>query len=176
MATKYPLIINNLKFLINPTSLKIGERLKKAQLDTQGGTMYHFWYEEPTTLDISGKVYGDKAYRQLLMFKQQYHKTNKVSRLYYKTNSYEGFINSMDIDYAIEDLGYYKYQINFQLLNNQTFNIEDFVLVPSSSGIAGILNKGVEFLDSGSKAINKYIEKHPESFISKIVPIDELTI
>lgn len=154
MATKYTLILNNVKFLVNPTSLRINKGVLMSSLNLQSGVKYYVWYDTPEVLTISGQAAGQTAYKELLFLKDNFERTNKVSTLFYKTSLYYGMITTLNVTFDATDPNRFAYDINFQLLYNQKFKIEDFALNPTGimGQIAGI-GQGVEDF------VNVYLSK-----------------
>lgn len=154
MATKYSLILNNVKFLVNPTGLAINKGILMSSLNLQSGTKYYVWYDSPEVLTISGQSAGQTAYRELLFLKENFQRTDKTSTLFYKTGLYYGILTSLTTNFEATDPNRFGYTINFQLLFGQKFRIEDFALNPSGimGQIAGI-GQGIE------DTINVYLNK-----------------
>ena len=123
---KYPLILNCVRFLINPNHLNITKPLSMGELETEKGVEFQTWYEKPETLEIDGLSAGKSAYKELQFLKHNFARTNKTSELYYKNRLYKGIITKLTVDAAIRHLYEYDYVITFQLLHGQTFAIEDF--------------------------------------------------
>lgn len=134
MATKYALILNGVKFLVNPTSLKINMGVLMSSLTTQGGVKYYIWYNNPEVLTIQGQSAGSTAYQELLFLKNNFERNNKTSSLFYKTTIYSGIITSLEVNYTSDSPNRFGYSINFQLLQGQKFKIEDFSLQPIKTG------------------------------------------
>lgn len=134
MATKFPLILNGVRFKVNPTSLHIQKALNFGTLQTQSGVKYQVWYNNPEVLTISGMSAGSTAFQELLFLKQNYDVTTspgKTSQLFYKTKTYTGFITSLDVTHTTATHNKFMYNITFQLLQNQQFKPEDFALLPT---------------------------------------------
>lgn len=157
MAIKYSLILNNVKFLINPTSLSITKGVLMSNLNLQSGTKYYIWYDSPEVLTISGQAAGQTAYRELLFLKNNFERSDKTSTLFYKTGLYYGIIVGLNTTFEAENPNRFTYSITFQLLFGQKFKIEDFALNPSGimGQIAGI-GQGIE------DTINVYLNKAEE--------------
>jgi len=124
-AKRYPVILNGVRFLINPKHLSVKKALSMGSLNTQEGVKYQVWYEIPEVVEIAGQCAGDTAFRELQFLKDTYAKPDKVSEMYYKNRLYKGIITSMPISASNDYIFRYKYTINFQLLNKQVFAIED---------------------------------------------------
>lgn len=138
MATRFPLILNGVRFRVNPTSLQIQKTVSYGTLATQSGVKYQIWYNNPEVLTISGTAAGVTAFQELLLLKQNYDVTTspgKTSRLFYKTRLYTGFITALDVTHAVTAHNRFQYNIVFQLLQGQQFKPEDFALQPT--GILG---------------------------------------
>lgn len=145
MATKYTLILNNVKFLVNPTALTINKGVLMSSLNLQSGTKYYVWYDSPEVLTITGQAAGSTAYKELLFLKDNFERTNKTSTLFYKTQLYYGMITSLRVTFDATDPNRFGYEINFQLLFGQRFKIEDFALNPTGvMGQIGGLLGGIE--------------------------------
>jgi len=156
MATKYPLILNSIRFQVNPTNLRISKPLVTSQLATQAGIRYQVWYDSPEVLTINGISAGSTAYQELLFLKQNYEQssTGGISTLYYKTKGYRGFIRRLDVAHSIDQFLRFPYTIDFQLVNGEKFNIHDFALEPSgafsalSNSITQVINQPINNLSS----------------------------
>lgn len=164
MAIRYPLQLNNLRFSVNPTSLKITKAVNFGTLPTQNGVKYQVWYDAPEVLTISGSSAGNTAYKELLFLKQAFEKTNKLTELFYKTRLYKGFITNLEVEHSTGHLNEFTYSISFQLLFGEKFSPEDFALTGNETGIVGatlrrlesVINKPLNSLDS---SIEKLLSK-----------------
>lgn len=147
--TKYPLILNGIKFQVNPTALSVTKPILKGKMDTMSGTRFQIWYNQAEVLKIKGIAAGETAYRELLFLKQQYERTSTsaVSELYYKTKIYRGFIDSVGVGHSTQQHQRFPYDIEFQLLYGEKFNIHDFALQPS-----GILGAAASLLEENINA------------------------
>lgn len=133
MATTYPVILNGVRFQVNPRSLDISKTLKVGSMDTQGGVVFQFWYNSPETLAISGLSAGTSAFQELLFLKQNYDVTTSpgtISQLFYKTKTYRGFLTGLKITHNITRHQLFDYSMTFQLLQGEKFKVEDFALTP----------------------------------------------
>ena len=146
MAVKYPLILNNVRFFVNPTNLKIKKDIAMSSLATHSGVKYYVRYDTPEKLTISGFSAEDSAYKELLFLKENFERTDKISELFYKTTVYTGILNSLDIDYAHDNPNKFPYTIEFQLLFGQKFKIEDFAL--QATGLMGDLTTALSTVES----------------------------
>jgi len=135
--TKFPLKLNGVSFLVNPTNISVKKPIVKGSLNTQGGVRFQVWYNEPEILIINGISTGQSAYAELQFLKQNYEvtKTTNLSTLFYKTKNYRGFIDSIEVGHSIDRHQRWPYTIQFQLLQGEQFNIQDFALQPS--GLVG---------------------------------------
>jgi len=163
MATKYPLILNNVRFYVNPTSLKISKATNISSLNTQGGVKYYVWYDTPEMLSISGQSAGDTAYKELVFLRDNYERTNKVSDLFYKTTVYKGIITQLNVGLASDNPNKFTYEINFQLLYGEQFRIEDFSLVPS-----GFLNIAMQGAALAEDYVNVNLANAENSILRKL--------
>lgn len=139
MATVFPLILNGVRFQVNPKSLNLNKSLKYNALDTQSGVVYQFWYNNPEVLTISGLSAGSTAFQELLFLRQNYDVTinpGKTSQLFYKSKTYSGFLTSVQVTHNIQRHLLFEYNLVFQLLQDEEFKIEDFALQPT-----GLLGK-----------------------------------
>ena len=143
MATKYPLILNDIMFYVNPMSLKLSKSTAISSLPMQSGVKFYSWYDNPETLSISGICAEDSAYKELLFLKENFENTNKLSTLFYKTTVYQGIIVSLDVNFDHDNPNRFPYSISFQLLYGQKFRVEDFSLQsdPVSSALSGLADK-----------------------------------
>lgn len=141
---KFPLILNGVKFKVNPTSLSISKPLVKSELPTKTGVRYQIWFDHPETLTISGISAGESAYRELLSLKRNFERTNStnLSQLFYKTKNYRGFIDTITVTHAVGEHQRFPYTIVFQLLQGEQFNIQDFALDPR-----GIIGEGLGLIE-----------------------------
>ena len=154
--TKYPLILNGIKFQVNPTSLSVTKPILKAKMDTMSGTRFQIWYNQAEVLTIKGVAAGETAYRELLFLKQQYERTSStaVSELYYKTKIYRGFIDTVGVGHATQTHQRFPYDITFQLLYGQQFNIHDMALEPK-----GVVGEASSFLEENINAPIARVDK-----------------
>ena len=137
MASKFPIQINNLRFLVNPTGINVKKDLSFSPINTQSGVRYQVWYNNPEVVTITGESAGDTAYKELNFLKRNFQRSDKLSELFYKTRLYKGFITSISFDHNIlSHPNRFSYTISFQLLQGETFGIEDFSLDRNSQGIA----------------------------------------
>lgn len=138
MATKFPVILNGVKFQVNPRSLDSSKSVKYGSLDTQSGVVFQFWYNNPEVLNISGLSAGVTAYQELLFLRQNYDVTvnpGKISQLFYKSKTYRGFLGNLKVTHSTSRHTLFDYSMTFQLLQGEEFKIEDFAL--QSSGLLG---------------------------------------
>lgn len=145
MATKTPLILNGVKFQVNPMGLSIESRVLTTSLNTQGGTRFQTWYDSPQVLTITGMSAGETAYQELQSLKANFEFTNTqgLSTLIYKNSSYTGFIQNIAVSHSVDAHLRFPYSITFQLLQGQRFNFYDFALNPTgliSSSLNQITN------------------------------------
>ena len=152
MATKLPVVINNVRFWINPTNISSKKALNIANLDTMRGRQFQVWWPAPEVVTIQGEAFGSDAYSQLLYLKKHYEGTDgqpTISTLKYKTTKYKGYIVSLDVSADVKNLDVWTYSLNLQLLHGQKFNIEDFSLKPTGPTIGALenLEKVGEVLD-----------------------------
>lgn len=171
MATRFPLQLNNIRFLVNPTGMNITKGLNFAPLNTQTGVKYQMWYESPEVLTISGDAAGDTGYRELLFLKQQFERTNKLSQLFYKTRIYKGFITNIQVDHNVNHVNRFSYTITFQLLQGEKFAIEDFALTRKEEGLVSSALKKVEDFINKQLNVSK-VQANIDNFFNK--DIDKL--
>lgn len=136
MATKFPVILNGVRFLVNPVGLSIKKNLQYGTLGVQAGVKYQFWYHQPEMLTISGYSAGKTAFQELLFLRQNYDITinpGKLSQLFYKSQTYTGFLTSMEVSDVITQGNHlvFRYTLPFQLLSGQVFKVEDFATQPT---------------------------------------------
>jgi hypothetical protein len=133
MATKTPLILNGIKFQVNPMGLAIDSKVVTTSLATQGGIRFQTWYDSPQTLTITGMSAGETAYQELQFLKTNFEYTNTqgLSRLFYKNSTYTGFIQSINVSHNVDAHLRFPYQIVFQLIQGQKFNFYDFAFNPT---------------------------------------------
>lgn len=133
MATKTPLILNGVKFQVNPQGLNIDSKVVTTQLVTQGGIRFQTWYDSPQILTITGMSAGESAYQELQSLKANFEYTNTqgLSRLFYKNSTYTGFIQNITVSNNVDQHLRFPYTITFQLIQGQKFNFYDFAFNPS---------------------------------------------
>lgn len=133
MATKTPLILNGVKFQVNPQSLSIESKVVSTSLPTQGGIRFQTWYDSPQVLTISGISAGETAYMELQSLKANFEYTNTrgLSKLFYKNSTYIGFIQGITVSNSVDQHLRFPYQIAFQLIQGQKFNFHDFAFNPT---------------------------------------------
>jgi len=164
--TKFPLTINGVRFQVNPRSLKVSKPLMYDQLRTMGGVRFQIWYPQPEVLTINGISAGDTAYKELLFLKNTFETTDfsNVSFLFYKTQGYRGFITRLEVGHSLDAHQRFPYEISFQLLFGEKFNIHELSLEPS--GVVGEIQDYIEeninapiarFGDAINKTIGKVI-------------------
>lgn len=134
---RFPLIINGVKFQVNPTNISVTKPVLKGELNTQGGKRFQIWYNLPEVLKINGIAGGDTAYRELSFLKQNFERTvsTAISYLFYKTKIYRGFVDSVTVGHTIQTHERWPYEVIFQLIQGEQFNVQDFTLQPS--GLVG---------------------------------------
>lgn len=133
MAVKFPIIINGVKFQVNPRSLESNKSVKYGSLETQSGVVFQFWYNNPEILSISGYSAGTTAFQELLFLRQNYDVTinpGKISQLFYKSKVYSGFLGDLKITHSTDRHLMFQYSMVFRLLQGEEFKIEDFALQP----------------------------------------------
>ena len=165
MASKFPIQINNLRFLVNPTGLNVSKTVNFGTLPTQNGVKYQVWYDAPEILTITGASAGRTAYRELVTMKRNFQRADKVSELFYKTRLYKGFITNLTVDHNTAHINYFTYTITFQLLFGEQFAIEDFSITRDETGIVA------EQLERLEKNINQplnQLESSIEKLLSKL--------
>lgn len=147
--TKFPLILNGIKFRVNPTALSIKKPVLKGTVNTQGGVRFQIWYNMPEVLTIQGVAGGETAYNELLFLKNNFEKTTtqRYSELFYKTKIYKGFIDTVDVGHTLENHQRFPYTIAFQLLHGEQFNLHDFSLEPR-----GLVGEATDFLEENINA------------------------
>lgn len=160
MAAKFPLVLNNLRFFVNPTGMNVTKGLNFSPLNTQNGVIYQVWYDAPEVLTITGQSAGDTAYRELAFLKRDFEKTNKLSELFYKTRVYEGFITNLTIDHNTGHPNRFNYTITYQLLQGEKFAIEDFAISQS-------INLGGD-VERALKKIQDFINEPIAKFENKV--------
>ena len=122
---RYPVILNGVRFLINPKHITVRKPLSMGTLATQEGIKYQVWYELPEIITIGGQSAGETAFKELQFLKDTYAKADKVSEMYYKNRLYKGIIQELTITSSSDYIFRYKYSLTIQLLNKQVFAIED---------------------------------------------------
>jgi hypothetical protein len=147
--TKFPLILNGVKFLVNPRSIRVSSPLVYGNLPTQAGIRYQIWYGQPEVITITGWSAGESAYSELLSLKNnfEYTTTNTLSSLYYKSTVYKGFMTNLSVGSTLDAFLRFPYEITFQLVAGETFNIHDLSLEPS-----GIIGEAQDFLEENINA------------------------
>ena len=143
--TRFPLILNGIKFQVNPVNLSITKPILKGTLETQGGTRFQVWYNRAEVLTINGISSGDTAYNELTFLKQNFERTasTALSELFYKSKVYRGFIDSVQVGHGIQANERWPYAITFQLIFGERFNIADFSLNPT-----GAISQTTGFLEN----------------------------
>lgn len=167
MATTFPIILNGVRFQVNPTSLDTNKTLKYGTLDTQSGVVYQFWYNNPETLGISGMSAGNSAYQELLFLRQNYDVTinpGTVSQLFYKTKTYNGFLTGLKITHNIRRHKLFEYTMTFQLLQGEQFKVEDFALTPT-----GLIGTVTTLLSQTVNAPIAGFENQINSILGKVI-------
>ena len=164
MATKYPLILNGVRFLVNPTSLSIKAGVVVGNLNTEDGVKFQYWYDEPEVLTIKGVAGGTTSYRELLNLKQNFERTDKVSELFYKTRVYYGLIMNLNVSKDAMDPSKFPYELEFKLLFGEKFHPEDFAL--SASGY--LSEVGSEFADFVDAKLSK-LEENIDKLLKRII-------
>ena len=158
MARKFPLILNNVKFMVNPTMLKLNKTVAISSLNTQSGVKFYVWYDNPEMLTISGLSAGSSAYQELQFLKTNFERADKESSLYYKTTIYTGIITKLDTTFTSDSPNKFNYDISFQLKFGQKFKIEDFSLQPASGAISDVLGRVEDtmnlYLDKASQIVS----------------------
>lgn len=156
---KYTLILNNVKFMVNPTNLKISKGVAISQAALQSGIKYYVWYDSPELLSITGMSAGTTAYQELLFLRTNFERTNKTSTLYYKTGLYYGMIMGLNVNFEAQDPNKFAYEIQFQLLFGQKFKIEDFALNPSGvlGQLAGLGDTVTDFVNINLSKANEWV-------------------
>jgi len=136
--TRFPLILNGIKFQVNPQNLSIEKPLVYQELATQSGIQYQIWYDRPEVLTIQGISAGETAFRELLFLKENFETTSlsRISELFYKTQVYKGFITNLVVGHSLNEHLRFPYQLNFQLFHGERFNIQDLSL-EAPQGIIG---------------------------------------
>lgn len=142
--TKFPITINGVKFQVNPTSLSISKPIVKGTLPTQGGYRFQIWYNAPEVLAIQGIAAGQTAFNELIFLKNNFErtKTSVPSELFYKTKIYKGFIDKINVGHSVAAHQRFPYDITFQFLHGESFNLQDLSLQPS-----GLLGEATDFLE-----------------------------
>jgi hypothetical protein len=143
MATKFPLIINDVRFSINPKNISVRKALNIAQVDTMGGRQYQIWWPQPEIMTLQGETLGETAYQQLMNLKQFYEGT-KLSTLTYKVHTYKGYIISLDVTADTQNLQVWSYTLNFQLIHGEKFAVEDFSLSDVNAPVFGEVTRWAE--------------------------------
>jgi len=164
--TRFPLILNNIRFQVNPRNISVNKPLLYQELATQHGVRYQIWYDRPETLTIQGMSAGDTAFRELLFLKQNFERTtsNKISELFYKTKVYRGFITQLTVGHSVDEHLRFPYQIEFQLLQGEQFNIHDFSLEAS-----GLLSRPLNFLEENINAPIARSEKALGTLFGRVI-------
>ena len=143
--TRYPLILNGVKFQVNPINLSITKPIVKGRLATQSGTRFQIWYNEAEVLTINGISAGDTAYAELSFLKQNFERTssNALSQLFYKSQLYRGFIDSITVGHGTSAHERWPYTVVFQLIYGEEFKIQDFSMNPT-----GAISQATGFLEN----------------------------
>jgi len=149
MAKRYPVILNGVRFLVNPKHFTIRKPLSLGELLTGGGVQFQSWFDLPEILTISGQSAGSTAFKELQFLNDNFARTNKTSELYYKNRLYRGIIREMTVEADITHLHRYNYTIPFQLLQGEKFAMEDFALKATNlESLKGeVWNTWVAFVD-----------------------------
>lgn len=159
MAHVFPIEINGVRLYINPRQLQVQKNLLSAQADTFAGRVYQIWWAQPETITISGVVFGDFAYQQLLKLKRDY-ESKKKSTLRYKSTSYEGFITRFDVTYTSENPRQWSYNLTFNLLQGQHFQVEDFTITPERMPFWGRALLAVPAaIETFGERVSRFIER-----------------
>ena len=134
---------------MNPTNISVSKPLVRGELPTQGGIRYQFWYDSPEVVTIAGISAGETAYQELQSLKRNFEVTSsqRLSELFYKTKIYRGFINSIVVGHSVDAHLRFPYQIDFQLVHGEQFNIHDLALQPG-----GLLETATDFLEENINA------------------------
>jgi hypothetical protein len=160
MATKFPLQINNLRFFVNPTQLSISNAVTYGTLPTQSGVRYQVWYDTPPVLTISGASAGSTAYQELVFLKQNFQRSDKTSKLFYKTQLYTGFLTNITVEASTSHPNEFTYTITFQLLQGQQFSLEDFSLKANQAGaVQNALNKLASVINAPLNSLESTAQK-----------------
>jgi hypothetical protein len=169
MATIYPVILNGVRFQVNPRSLDISKGIKYGSLETQNGVVYQFWYNNPEVLKISGISAGTSAFQELIFLRNNYDVTlnpGKISQLFYKSKTYNGFLANLQVTHNISQGTHllFQYNLTFQLLQGEEFKFEDFALQPT-----GVLGQATTIF---SQTINQPIaglENRINNIVGKVI-------
>jgi hypothetical protein len=124
MATLYPIIIGNFKFLVNPTKMKVQKRSQIQELRTMGGTVFQVWPDLPDEVSMEGMAYGYRSVTELRGLQQQIQRdpSKKLTKLVYKHKTYNVYIRDLSVSIDAD----HPYQFNYQLscVSKEPFNMD----------------------------------------------------
>ncbi|MEM3509295.1 MAG: hypothetical protein QXY18_00980 [Nitrososphaerota archaeon] len=126
MAHYFPLIVEGVRFFVNPTQLKLTTQTVQSEINTISGPVIQYWYPRITNLSIIGFAGGSRAYRELVNLRTNFFEKNKMVRLFYKTQMYRGIFTYFELSHLTEEHQRFRYQINLYLLD--PFKYEDFAI------------------------------------------------
>lgn len=124
MATLYPLVIGNFKFLVNPTSMKVQKRSQITEARTMGGTTFQIWPDLPDELSFSGVAYGYRSITELRGLQNQIaqNPAAKLTTLVYKHKTYNIYIRELDVEMDAENPLMFKY--SFSCVSKDPFGLD----------------------------------------------------
>jgi hypothetical protein len=122
---KFPIYINNIRFLVNPTKIKIEKTSQIAELRTHGGTIFQVWPDLPDTITFSGIAFGNTAYSELRDLRDRFETPGKEIILTYKGVSYRAIIKKMSIEGDAEKPRQFSYSFDIILVEPAHFKSED---------------------------------------------------
>lgn len=170
MAQFYPLIIEGVRFFVNPTQLKFNTQTVQNEVNTLGGPAIQYWYPKLTTLQLVGYAGGTRAYRELLNLRTNFFEKGKKVRIFYKTSLYNAVLTLLEVSHVTEEHMRFRYQINAVFL--EPFKMEDFAINETGKnpftigflrGITKTLNETASKFDERT---NKFLQK--QAFKSKL--------
>jgi len=128
MANFFPIIIEGVRFLVNPTSFRLNTQALTSEVNTMSGPVLQIWYPRFSTLYITGYAGGTKAYRELTYLRDFFFAENRVANVFYKTKLYKGTFTLLDLSTETSEHIRFKYQLNMILLDSKYFKYQDFAL------------------------------------------------
>jgi len=128
MASFFPVIIEGVRFLVNPTSIRLNTTAVTQEVNTVSGPVLQVWYPKFTIMYITGYAGGTRAYRELTYLRDFFFAENRIIKVFYKTKLYRGSFTYFDLSTETAENLRFKYQLNMLLLDNADFKYQDFAL------------------------------------------------